>query len=167
MTERTLSREDLIEHFSTGSDRLNALLNDLPASALDLSMGPGEWTIRQIVHHLADDCDVWCMALKKAIATPGVPIRFEGFPGNEAWVDALAFDKRPVEPALSLLKAHRQMMTSLLTYFPETWEHCVAIHDDQGRKVQDVSVGLMTRFLGEHVDGHIAVIQAIKHKHGL
>jgi hypothetical protein len=130
-------------------------------------MGPGEWTIRQIVHHLADDGDVWCMVLKKAIATPGVPIRFEGFPGNEVWAAALAFDKRSVEPVLALLKAHREMMTSLLTYFPEAWERCVSICDDQGRKVQDVSVGLMTRFLGEHVDGHIAVIQAIKHKYGL
>ncbi|MCL5998476.1 MAG: DinB family protein [Chloroflexi bacterium] len=160
------SRADLIAQFSAGADRLAALLRDLPASALDLSLGPGEWSIRQIVHHVADDGDVWCMALKKAIATPGAPIRFEGFPGNEAWADALAFHKRPIEPALALLDAHRRVMTHLATAFPEAWDCTITIIDPQGREIP-VSVGAMIGFLGKHLDEHAGVIEAIKRKHAL
>jgi hypothetical protein len=99
-----------MRRFTSSADRLVADLDGLSEADLDLSLAPGEWSIRQIVHHLADDCDVWSFHLKKAIATPGTPIRFEGFPGNEAWANALAFKKRPIEPAVELIKAHRRLL---------------------------------------------------------
>src|SRR5689334_11889523 len=103
LTAQTLSKQELIEGFTAGHAQLASVIQGLSESALDLSLAPGEWTIRQIVHHISDDGDVWCMALKKAIATPGAPIRFEGFPGNEAWATALDFHRRPIEPGLALI----------------------------------------------------------------
>src|SRR5450759_3346400 len=132
MTQQTLSREQTIARFTSGPLRLAAALQGLPSAALDLFLGPEEWSIRQIVHHVSDDNDVWCMALKKAIATPGARIRFEGFPGNDAWAGALHFDRRDIGPALALIDAHVQVMAQLVADFPDTWNTAVVIADGEG-----------------------------------
>jgi hypothetical protein len=167
MTEPGLTREQIVTRFTSGPLLLSAALQGLPSAALDLSLAPGEWSIRQIVHHLADDGDAWCMALKKAIATPGALIRLEGFPGNDAWVAALHFDKRDLKAARALIDAHVQVMAQLVADFPAAWENAVTIVDGAGHVLQQVTVGEMIGFSGEHMTEHLETIEAIKHRHGL
>lgn len=167
MTLLTSSQKETLALFGSGADSLERAVADLPENELDASCEPGGWTIRQIVHHVADDGDAWSMPFKKALATPGAPIRFEGFPGNEPWADALAFDKRLVETAIKLLKTHRQLMHELAEYFPDAWERCVAIVDGQGQEVMQVSVEQIMRMLSEHLAEHLKTIDAIKQRRGL
>jgi hypothetical protein len=131
----------------------------LTEEALDSVCAPGAWTVRQIVHHLADDCDVWSMCIKKAVATPGVLVRFEGFPGNEPWADGLAFECRAVEPAMTLIKAHRQYIAQLATHFPYAWDRSIKLGNAQGEVVREFSVREMIEMLTEHMSEHIAVIE--------
>lgn len=162
------SSEETLSLFLSGIERLERAVEGLSEAHLDLSNAEGEWTIRQIVHHVADDGDVWSMCLKKAIATCGAPIRFEGFPGNEAWAAALAFDRRGIAAALGLLKAHRQVMAELARFFIETWdERYVVIVDEGGKEVQKVTVGQMVHMVAEHLLEHVRVIERIKEKHGV
>ena len=165
MAALTQSQEQTLARFASGSDRLRAALRDVPDSAFDLSLEPGEWSIRQIVHHLSDDGVAWCMALKKALATPGVPIRFEGFPGNEAWANALGYDRLPIQPALALIAAHGEVIAQLMRHFPDKWDGYVTAIDPAGGKEQKVTAGDMIGFLGEHFDEHIKVIEAIMQRH--
>ena len=167
MTEQTLTREQTLARFATGATRLAARLQGLPAAALDLSLAPGEWSIRQIVHHVSDDGNVWCMALKKAIATPGALVRLEGFPGNDAWAKALRFDQRDIAPALAQIDASVRVMAQLVADFPTAWDNAVVIADGEGHELQKVTVGDMIGFLGAHMDEHLDTIEAIKSRHGL
>jgi hypothetical protein len=153
--------------FTTSADELAAELAGLTDAALDQSLAHGEWSIRQIVHHLADDCDVWCMALKKAIATPGVMMRFEGFPGNDAWAAALDFAHRPIDAPLALLMAHRRVMAQLAQHFAAGIDQQVIIGNAEGDEMGRVSAADMIGFLGEHMQEHLAVIRAIKTARGL
>lgn len=153
--------------FTTSADELAAELAGLTDAALDQSLAPDEWSISQIVHHLADDCDVWCMALKKAIATPGVMMRFEGFPGNDAWAAALDFAHRPIDAPLALILAHRRVMAQLAEYFTHAQDQQVIIGDAEGDEMGRVSVADMIGFLGEHMQEHLAVIRAIKAARGV
>jgi len=162
MSELTTSQKETLARFSSGADRLEMAVEGLSEKELDTSVEPGGWTIRQIVHHVADDGDAWSMPYKKALATPGAPIRFEGFPGNEAWVDALAYDKRPVQTSLALLKTHRQLIRELAEYFPAAWERSVAIVDSQGQEVMRVSAEQIMRMLSEHLAEHLKTIEEIK-----
>jgi hypothetical protein len=150
--------------FLSTTRRLEEEVSGLTNEDLDHSLEPGSWSIRQIVHHVADDGDVWCMIFKKALATPGTPIRFEGFPGNEPWAKALSFDHRPITSALNLLRAHGEMMAELATTFPDSWEQCVKIVDESGNVVQDLSAGQILSMLGEHLQEHLLTIQMIKQK---
>ena len=167
MFEPSTSQQETLEHFVRGADRLEEAVLALSESQLDVSGAPGEWTIRQLVHHVADDGDAWSMPFKKALATPGARVRFEGFPGNEPWAAALAFDRRPIGASVALVKAHRRHMRDLAECFPDAWNRSVMIVDEQGRDVQAVSAGQIIRMLDEHLTEHLDVVDAIKRKHGL
>ena len=166
MPELTESQENTLALFVAGADRLEAILQDLPEEALDSACAPGEWTIRHIVHHLADDCDVWSMCIKKAVATPGVLVRFEGFPGNEPWADGLAFGCRGVEPAKTLLQAHRRYITHLATHFSDAWDRSFKLGNAQGEVVREFSVREIIEMLTDHMSEHVAVIEEILEQKG-
>lgn len=167
MSELTPSQKETLALFTSGAEQLEIAVTGLSEKALDYSCTPGEWTIRQIVHHVADDGDVWSMIFKKALATPGVPVRFEGFPGNEAWADALDFDKRPIRNALALIQSHRRFIHELAEHFPDAWERYVAIVDSQGQEIQRVNAEQIIRMISEHLNEHVSTIEAIKQQHGL
>jgi hypothetical protein len=162
------SRAEALALFLSGAERLEAALEGLTEASLDLSNAPDEWTIRQMIHHVADDGDAWSMPLKKAIATPGAPIRFEGFPGNDAWAEAMAFDRRGIEASLGLIKAHRRVMAELARYFMDGWDsRCVVIVDEHGKEVQAVTLGQIISMVAEHLIDHVAAIETIKKRNRL
>lgn len=167
MSQPNPSHDEVLARFTAGPAKLAAALAALPDTALDFSVAPGEWSVRQTVHHLADDGDAWCMILKKAIATPGAPIRFEGFPGNEVWAAGLGNDRRPIGTALALIDAHNRLMVELVTTLGDVWDRHIVVLNESGRETQKVTVGEMIGFLGEHVDEHLVVIHSIRQTHGV
>lgn len=167
MSRLTNTQKELLSRFTSGVNRLEIIITGVSEKDMNQSLAPGEWTIRQIIHHIADDGDAWSIVIKKAIATPGAPIRFEGFPGNEAWANALSFDKRPVQASLSLIKSHRQVISELAEYFCETWNQNVTIIDSHGNEMQKLSMEQIIRMISEHLDEHINTIENIRQKHGI
>lgn len=49
-----MNRADLMDRYRTGMDDLADALNGMQDEELDRPQEDGEWTVRQIVHHLAD-----------------------------------------------------------------------------------------------------------------
>lgn len=164
MREQTLPDEEILSRFLSSAAKLQALVENLSAADLDLPGGAGGWTIRQIVHHVADDGDVWAMGIKKAIATPGAIIRFEGFPGNEAWADALDFDRREIGTAIDLIRAHRKYLAQLLKHFSGAWDRSVRLANAEGEIVQEMSVREMVEMLTDHMLEHVGQIEEILHR---
>ena len=159
----TPDKTTLIENFLSSGEVFVNLVSSLPENLIDASAAPGEWTIREIVHHVADDADLWCFAFKKAIACPGVPVRFEGFPGNERWFEALGFRTRPVAPALELIRAHRCMMAGLAACAPQDWSLAnVELFGEQGTSLGKWSIDQIFSMLTNHLQEHIATIETIK-----
>ncbi len=167
MSKLTASQKETLALFKSGAEKLERAINGLSEKELDYCLAPGEWTIRQIVHHVAEDGDAWSMTIKRALATPGVLVNPYGFPSNEVWANALAFDKRPISVALSLFKAHRQVMAELAAYFPDKWEQNVTYPSSKGKEIKSISVGQIIRMLGEHLEEHLATIDAIKRKYSI
>jgi hypothetical protein len=166
MSEEPLPRAQALADFVGIADELVALVGPLSDEELDLSRGPGQWSIRQIVHHLADDGDVWSMCIKKALATPGASVRFEGFPGNEAWADALDFGERDIGFALQLIVAHRQYLAALLRDL-DTWDNAIKLVDAEGQVRREMTVREMVPMLTDHLATHVATIRAICEANGI
>jgi uncharacterized damage-inducible protein DinB len=168
MSQPSASRNDFVSQFNLAAEKLDKAATGLTDAQLDLANSSGGWTIRQIVHHVADDGDVWSMPLKKAIATPGVPIRFEGFPGNDQWADALRFNTRSIDNSLELIKVHSRVMAELARDFTDAWDHSfIVIVDSQGKEMQTIPLEQIIRMGTEHMLEHCNGIEKIKDEHAI
>ena len=49
-----MSRADVIKRYSNGGPLLVYATSELPEDKVDQPIGPGEWTIRQVIAHLVD-----------------------------------------------------------------------------------------------------------------
>jgi len=156
----------LLDEFLLSGRQFESAVAGLREEQLDLHSAPGEWSIRQIVHHVADDGDVWCMLIKHAIAQPGFETVFGEFPGNEAWANGLETHRRGVHAALVLIQAHRAYLAELLSHFSDAWENTIVIRDAAGTASQPVSVGQMVDMLAGHMREHAASIRAIREVNG-
>jgi hypothetical protein len=165
MDKRSLSstQQKQLSDFTTAVDRFLTLIEPLGEADLDLREEPDGWSIRQIVHHVSDDGDVWAFQMKRALATPGVAMRLEGLPGNEAWANALHFDERAIGPALMLIKAHNSVMAELAASIPDAWEQGITFQPENG-EAGSICVADMLSFLTAHQLEHTATVERILEK---
>jgi hypothetical protein len=154
-------QKNIIENFTGILLNLNSVMAKVPESGLDWSEGEGEWSIRQIIHHLAEDCTVYGFILERALVTPGCKVFFGEFPGNEAWADGLGFGQRPISHALPLIHAQRAYFAELVNTFPERWENKVVFYNETGEKLAESTVREMLVMLTEHMQEHIDTLQRI------
>jgi hypothetical protein len=152
--------KQVLELFSFSGERFVSVVRSLSESQINLPTAPGEWTIRQVVHHVTDDTDVWSINIKKAIAASGAIVRFEGYPGNDAWAESLNFADREVQTALDLLEAHHTYLVSLLKNFPHAWEHNVVIINEEGVLTGRMTVREIIQMLVDHLLEHLDAIES-------
>lgn len=158
--------EETIALYTQGSYELEATLDGLEQSHLDLTLTPGSWSIRQIVHHLAESESLFLMHIKTALADSGhVYIRPPY--DQELWPQSLEYTKRPIEPSVTFVRASRNHISQLLQYVPDYWDKYVMTkytsEDDPGYKttVSDL-INVQIRHMREHCDE----ISEIRHTHG-
>ena len=75
----------LVQNFLDSQVRFDAVLDRVPNGGLDWAEKEGEWSIREVVHHVAEDCNVYAFIIERALAMPGCNVIFGEFPGNEPW----------------------------------------------------------------------------------
>jgi uncharacterized damage-inducible protein DinB len=161
------SYQELLEKYVALPDRLAAAVGGLSEDQLNLTGGPGQWSIRQIVHHLADGQTMWTLSMRVAIGTPGTAMQFPSYPGNDVWSERMAYADRSIESGLALLGALHAEVAELLTLIPEAWEHEVVMGVPGSGQERAYSVARIMGFTGEHFVEHLGEIAAIKDNHGL
>jgi len=159
------TQSKLIEEFKAVLDDLDRVLTQVPDEGLDWAEKEGEWTIREVLHHLAEDCNVYAFIIEQALATPGAKVFFGEFIGNQAWGERLAFHERSVDIALEMIHVHRKFLAELVGYFPERWENTITFYNESAEKVAEQSVRQMMTMLTEHMQEHIAMIEKILSLH--
>ena len=158
-------QQKILDDFTGTMDELNKLLRDLPEGGFDWAERKGEWSIGQIVHHLADDGNAWVNVIERGLVASGSQVFFNGYPGNEVWSDRLGYDVRAVQPSLDLLRAHRAFLAELVGHFPDRWQNEVHFYNEDGEKVaQQVVAGFLT-MLTDHMQEHITMIENIIKAH--
>lgn len=159
-------QQAVLDRFSAGPAQLQAELAQLSEMDLDWNEGPGSWSIRQNVHHLAEGGEFFGFAILRALATPGARVFFNDFPGNEPWAKALRCDQRPIEPALGLILAHWRYLAEVLGSLPDNWEHQVVYMDGEGVEQGRGTARGIVEMLSEHMEEHLTTIRRIKAAHG-
>lgn len=156
-----VNQAQILADFTTTLGGLDTVMESVSENQLDWSAQEGEWTIRQVLHHLTDDGNVYTFIIERALATPGCKVFFGGFPGNEAWADRLGFDQRPITRAWDLLCAQRRFLAELVSCYPERWGNQVWYYNEAGEQVTERNVEQLIQMLTEHMQEHTRMIENI------
>lgn len=167
MAEGKPTHQEMLANYLSFPERLASAVSGLSEAQLDLTGGPDEWSIRQIVHHLADGQTMWTVCMRVAIGTPGTAMQFPSYPGNDAWSACLAYAERSIEPGLTLLQALHAEIAELLTLMPEAWEREVVMGVPGSGNEKAYKVARIIEFTSEHFVEHLGEIETIKASHSL
>lgn len=160
-------RAGTIARYREGPALLERVVGGLGDADLDAVPAGGGWTIRQIVHHLADGDDIWAMGLKMAMGNEGAEfaLGWYGALPQEAWAERWAYSRRSIEESLLLLKATRAHVVQLMESAPGSWDRAVVVRTAKG-EVEQVPVGFVVQMQGDHVYHHLERIRAILRERG-
>jgi len=117
--------------------RLNAAVDGLDDHQLDTPYREGGWTIRQVIHHVADSHANSYIRFKLALTEDWPTIK----PYDEAAWAELADSRLPIKPSLNLLAALHERWVALLESFSEADYAKGYIHPASGGR-QSLSQGL-------------------------
>jgi len=121
-------REALIARYIAGPQVLEDALAAVPQDKLDSTQVVGEWTPRQIVHHVADSETMSYIRLRRLLAEEQPVI--QGY-DEEEFVRKLHYE-RPVEASLAVTRAVRASSAALLAALSEEEWGRSGTHSDSG-----------------------------------
>lgn len=164
-TLKQLTPEDTLERYANCPDELETTVSGLSEEDVALSSAPGEWSIRQIVHHIADGDDLWSMALKAALAGPGFHYSHEWYSTDNAIAEPLDYAGRAIAPSLALFRAHRAHIVQLMQLLPDAWERYILFRWPGTEVEEQVTTARIIRSQARHAETHIEEIRRILRKH--
>ncbi len=109
------TRDDLIARYRQGYAAISEALSGITPVELDACEAPGEWSPREIVHHLADSEMTSAIRLRLLVAENSPHI--VGY-DQEEFARRLFYD-RPIEPSLAAFKAARESTADILERMTE------------------------------------------------
>ena len=139
-------REALIDQYEDGFRAVSAALAEISESELEAREAPGEWSPREIVHHLADSEMTSAIRLRLLIAQDA-PTIF-GY-DQEAFVRHL-YPDRPIAPSLAAFEAARAATTPILRRLSEEQWQRAGTHSESG----SYSVEDWLHIYGVHAHDH-------------
>ena len=139
-------RQELIERYKEGYRVVVESLAGATDGELDARPGPGKWSAREIVHHLADSEMTSAIRLRLLIATPTPAIA--GYDQDE-FARRLYYD-RPIAASLEALKAARLTTAEILERLTEAEWLREGTHTEVGRYSVDTWLEIYARHAHEH-----------------
>jgi hypothetical protein len=124
----TAERERLIDQYEDGYRAVTAALDGITAAEWEAREAPGEWSPREIVHHLADSEMTSAIRLRLLIAEDRPTII--GY-DQEAFVANL-FPDRPIAPSLAAFAAARESTAPILRRLSEQQWQRAGTHSESG-----------------------------------
>jgi hypothetical protein len=144
-------REALIDQYEDGFRAISAALEEISEAELAAREAPGEWSPREIVHHLADSEMTSAVRLRLLIAQDAPTLL--GY-DQEAFVRQLYSD-RPIEPSLAAFAAARAATTPILRRLSEEQWRRAGTHSESG----SYSVEDWLRIYSGHAHDHAVQIR--------
>ena len=140
-------------------ERLRAALSGLNDAQLDTPYRDGGWTVRQVVHHVADSHADCLMRFKLALTEDWPAIN----PYDEAaWANLADSRLLPVDVSVSLIDALHARWVALLESLTEDDFHKGFVHPERGR----LDLATTLAIYDWHSRHHTAHITALRARQG-
>ena len=151
----TTERNERIEQIRSLPDRIIPLAQDLTVEQLDAPGAEGEWSLRQVIHHIAD-AHLNAYLRTKLILTEEKPI-LKPF-NQDAWARLPDTTRSGIQPSLWIIQGVHQRWAELLADQPEeNWQRC-GIHLEAGK----VSLDDILKLYAGHGETHLAQLQQLR-----
>lgn len=144
---------DLLERFRRGAELLAVAITGAAGSEVDFAPHPGQWSIRQIVAHLADAEIVATMRLRQILAEDDP--KMQAWDQN-AWATKLDYARRKPSQSLETFRRIRGENYELIKDLPESSFERAGVHSDRGR----MTLKQLVQLIAEHAENHAAQLRA-------
>ena len=151
-------RTDAIETLAALPENLRNAVAGLTAAQIDTPYREGGWTVRQLVHHVADSHAQALMRLKWALT--------EDFPtvmgyNEKLWAEMADARTAPIEWSLEIIEAaHARLVLLLKTLTEADWKRGFT-HSERGKQFVDATV-LLYAWHSVHHTAHITELRKAK-----
>ena len=146
-------RDQKIELYGQGYDLLMEALRDIPREMWTFKPKPTEWSVHEVLVHLADSESNAALRARKLIVEPGGTLM--GY-DQDKWTRELDYHDQSYEDALEILRLVRKTTYALLKKQPEdVFEHWVKHpeYDEPYTFEQWINI------YSAHIPGHIEQIR--------
>ncbi|WP_158289445.1 DinB family protein [Paenibacillus flagellatus] len=160
--ELDASDDTIVALFAAGPDALERSLAGLDDAALDWSLAPGKWSIRQQVLHTVDLELATMHKLKFALASdePGRAYTASRFT-QDAWAEGMCYSERPIAAEVALFRALRDHTLCVCRHIPGALARSVV---SSGGRVE--TAARLLKAMAGHANTHIRRIREIRRLHG-
>ena len=146
-------RNQKIELYGKGYDMLIETLKDIPQEIWKFKPEPKEWSVHEVLVHLADSESNAALRARKLIVEPGEILM--GY-DQDKWATELEYHDQSYEDALETLRLVRKTTYELLKKQPdEVFEH-TAKHPEYD---EPYTFEKWLNIYSAHIPGHIEQIQ--------
>jgi hypothetical protein len=146
-------RNDKIELYGRGYDLLTAALAEIPRAAWQFKPGPHEWSVYEVLIHLADSESNAALRARKLIVEPGGTLM--GY-DQDKWVIELDYQDQSYQDALEIVRLVRKTTYELLKKQPDgVFEHSVRHPEHE----EPYTFEQWLNIYSAHIPGHIEQIQ--------
>lgn len=139
-------------------EKLRAAVSGLSDAQLDTPYREGGWTVRQVVHHLADSHANAYIRVKLALTEDWPTVK----PYDEAAWAKLADSREPIEDSLAIFGAMHGRWLALLGSMSEADFQKGFVHPRSGRQTLEECLALY----GWHARHHTAHITSLRAREG-
>lgn len=152
-------RDAMLARLAAQPAALRAAVAGLSDAALDTPYRAGGWTVRQLVHHVADSHLNAYIRLKLGLTEDNPTVKPYD---QDAWVTLADVSTVPPSVSLSLLDGiHERMLAVLRTMTPSDFRRSI-MHPENGRMTLDDVVAMYAW----HGDHHVAHVRGVRERNG-
>ena len=146
-------RNEKIELYGRGYDLLKAELANVPQEAMKFKPAPTEWSVYEIIIHIADSESNAALRARKLIVGPGGAIM--GY-DQDAWATTLKYHEHSIEDALETTRLVRKTTYELLKRQPdEVFTHSIK-HPEYD---EPYTFEKWIDIYSQHIPGHVEQIK--------
>ena len=157
--EKPAMNRDLIESYAAGGETLRRAVQGLSHDDLIAHPGPGDWSIQELVIHLADSDAIAIDRMKRILTEDNPPLLYAD---ETAYVDRLLPSEQSLEDALTLFDLGRRQWSRVLRRLSDD----AFAHQGTHNRAGIVTLGGMVETCTRHLEKHLVFLRAKRERLG-
>lgn len=149
----------MIEKIRRLPEQVEAAVSGLNDEQLDTPYGPGKWTARQVVHHLADSHMNAYIRMKLVLSEEHPTLKTYNQEDWAKFVDAASI---PVDSSLAILRGLQHRMAVLLENAADNDWSRGANHPERG----NITLEDLLKIYSRHGENHVGQITGLRQARG-